>query len=252
MTKILAAVKENDMEKLLSLAEQLTDLSHIFAPHGENLIHFAARNNNVDMLEYLFNKGVYINHRNFYNATPLYYAAYEDAKEACEWFVEKLADPRPKSTFSGKTAFDVAEDNARNALYDYAVTYEQLMESPYFHYLQKIADHYTFSMCLMLHPRGEDYCRGYSIAKDLVDVDKKGGLQGVIEKCKEMDKKYHRYLLMDLPKITGCLVCSKKTKHFCEYCKKVPICEDCYDPNTQLEVNRCIFHINACRNGQFK
>ena len=74
--------KEGKFDELKEQTKEFDNLSTILAPHGENLLHWAAAKNNVDAIEYLISKKCYVNMVNYYGASPLYYAASKNSKEA--------------------------------------------------------------------------------------------------------------------------------------------------------------------------
>lgn len=57
---------------------------------GDSPIHYAARNGNLEVLEYFYNKGFPMNIKNIFDETPLFLAAFENHLNVIEYLHEKI------------------------------------------------------------------------------------------------------------------------------------------------------------------
>lgn len=79
---------------------------------GDNPLHWAAQNNDVDLIEELIEKHHFSpNTCNFRATNSLYFAAIHNNMDACKKLLEYGADPRDKSGFSSWYPDEAAEDS---------------------------------------------------------------------------------------------------------------------------------------------
>jgi hypothetical protein len=102
-------------EKILEVIQPLTshNISKIAYSHGENLLHWCAAYNNVEIGEYLMIHFPYlINLMNSRNATPLCYGSLKNKYEIVELLLRYGADIRIRNGFSGLIPIDITTDHA--------------------------------------------------------------------------------------------------------------------------------------------
>ena len=79
-------------------------------PHGESILHWAASNGNVDIIDYIYNQGSYINAENMYGANPLFYASLKENFYAVKYLISKGANIESYSVFSGANVLEPVPD----------------------------------------------------------------------------------------------------------------------------------------------
>jgi ankyrin repeat protein len=77
------------------------NLLNIIYPHGENLLHYAAGSNNIEMCDYLIKNGIHPNIYNSRGSSPLIYASLKNHINIVKLLISHNVDPRCRSGFSG-------------------------------------------------------------------------------------------------------------------------------------------------------
>lgn len=232
MEQILKVIEDDSYSNLVQLTKELTNLGHMIYPRGENLMHFAAKKNNVKMLDYLFEKGVYINHRDQFNETPFYTAAITNSVDVCLWFISKAADPLPKSYITRKTAYEVAKPDCKQEIHNYTVLFDRMMDLHRFNYKHTLANHYvTYTASLLHHATRVPKTPTFN---ELQTIAAHKGVTGLIDFCKEKDVGYQVYFDDRCYEDDGCTVCGRNTENKCVSCGIVRICEICLDRMSHL------------------
>jgi len=255
--------KKGNWENFKEKIDKLEDAYIGLDGHGETFLHWAAANNNVEIMEYLVDvKKCYINQVNFYHATPLLYAAMNDADEAITFLISRWADPRQASAFSGKRPAEACTQGTdlHTKLANYTSLFERrLLTRPRPCFQYRMADHWRTSMQALRHPNGKRFYSGYPIhPMATVHFRRPDGPKILIEICKEMDSRYEAYLRLaegddgsHLEHQNACIVCESSTRAKCSYCGLVALCEEC-QRNCDLIVKQMReIHTNNCRTGKF-
>lgn len=259
---ILQYARDNAFETLKEETKEMEDLSFIRDAHGEGLLHWAAKNNNIEMMAYLMDdKKCYINLCNYYGASALHYAAISKSKEATEFLIGRYVNPRLISAFSGRKAHESSgSEEITDILTKYLLEFEEkILNNPFSNYKYRYADHWSTSMHALSHPNTDFYI-DYPISPMAKMWYKKEGLSKLIEICKEQDLKYQKYLYENVKDSNKyCLICGCRAFQPCRYCKKVSICLGCLDAkyNDPLGLRRLIaqnvdIHLNNCMSGIFE
>jgi hypothetical protein len=111
-------IRENTAESngmVLEVIQPLSpqDISHIAFTHGENLLHWCAAYNNLEIGEYLMTHFPYlINLMNSRSVTPLCYGALKNNFEIVELLLRNGADVRIRNGFSGLVPVDITTNKA--------------------------------------------------------------------------------------------------------------------------------------------
>lgn len=92
-------------KKLLTFLLSVVLCTNIFAQSNDELFWKAAKNNDVETLKALLEKGVNVNSTTEYGATALTYAAGKDNLETIKFLLENGADPNHKDLFYQSTPF---------------------------------------------------------------------------------------------------------------------------------------------------
>ena len=106
-TPIMIATTEQHVEcvRLLLVAE--ASVEHRYGYHGQNLLHEAARNGNLQIVRMFVKAGMNINERDSFQRTPLMNAADLDRGDAVRQLMELGADAS-LTDLNGNTAADLA------------------------------------------------------------------------------------------------------------------------------------------------
>ncbi|KAL9644634.1 hypothetical protein ABK040_015373 [Willaertia magna] len=252
---LFQALNDKDNELFTSLLTSNDDLKDLNLnllcdPHGDTLLHYASRTNNIEIVKYLIEeKQCYINMSNYRGATPLYYASLSASNDVVNYLIEKKADPRQVSTFSGLKAADVCKDlNLKKQLTEYALKFEEILYNPVYNFRYRIADHWRTSMLMIRHPNPNFYF-GFKPYPEAVVLGKKD-LGLLIEECKIQDKKYENYLIGEIRDETNiCLLCDSIVENCpkCKFCNKVNICDNCLNSKDVSVAQKVLIHVNNCK-----
>lgn len=112
---VFGSVREGNLNELIRLIEEYPKALHASnRPSGETLIHVAAQYNHIDILEFLVEKGLPVDHTLAHDEvrciTPLSYAASSRTYKAAIWLLEQGADVNAgeNATYSHATALIAA------------------------------------------------------------------------------------------------------------------------------------------------
>lgn len=132
MSEFLTAVEDNDHAKAMELLPQVEAPYLYRSLHGETALHWASKNNDVELITILIQKGCSPNDKNFRGTAPLYYSASTNAKEACIALLEAGADPRERSGFSGQYPDDITTSQELcDILYNARMTIEDAINADF-------------------------------------------------------------------------------------------------------------------------
>jgi len=92
----LAAAKGGRTKDALELLARIPNPWNARSPHGESALHWAAANDDVDLIKALARRGCSPNISNYRGTRPLYYSAEKGAGRACEALLTIGADSRHK------------------------------------------------------------------------------------------------------------------------------------------------------------
>ena len=86
-----------------NIIENSGNIHYFRWPNGETMLHWAAGGGNLDMCEYLVSYGAYINAKNIYGCTPLFYASLKKHFDVVEFLISLGGYFEAESEFSGGT-----------------------------------------------------------------------------------------------------------------------------------------------------
>ena len=109
------AARNNDIEVLEWLAAQGADINGS-NDVGEAPMHVAASGNAVDAMEWLYAQGADINARSHDNVTPVFSAAQGNAVDAMEWLYAQGADINARNEWGETPMHHAASNNAVDAM----------------------------------------------------------------------------------------------------------------------------------------
>ena len=105
--------ENNNRCKELITEKNMYRISYI---HGENLMHWCAGYNNIEILNHLLSLGMTTILMNSKAASPIYYAAMHNNTDIIKLLIQYGTEPCCRSAFSGKLPKQVAKDEARDVL----------------------------------------------------------------------------------------------------------------------------------------
>jgi hypothetical protein len=222
--------KQNDeIFKEVTKTNKLT----LVSSNGENLLHFAAAYNNVDICKYfLENLEVHVNIENFRGATPLYYAALSGSTDTVKILVKHGANPRIRSGFSNLFPINATKlpeiqeilEDADNRLvpitgWNTGFLFKKPSSSYYDAYRYRYYMWWRANFC-QLFSGGRS--AGSAVIPEAEEIFKQSGLLGLEAKCNDL---YRDYLNRLNSTEKNCLVCNKSENlETCEKCNSVRFC----------------------------
>lgn len=81
-----------DSNTIKGLINRGADINAVDTKRGGSILHLAALNNNLDLIEFCLKKGIPVDVTNKYKATPLHWASSSDALEAVQFLIKNGAD----------------------------------------------------------------------------------------------------------------------------------------------------------------
>ncbi|HEY8518530.1 MAG TPA: ankyrin repeat domain-containing protein [Gammaproteobacteria bacterium] len=109
---LVAAVKSGDRVRALALATERPELARAAETDGTTALHWAVRNDDLELADRLLRAGADATARNRYGVTPLYLAAQNGSARMIERLLDAGADPNEVSV-EGETALMTAARTGR-------------------------------------------------------------------------------------------------------------------------------------------
>lgn len=204
-------------------------------PHGETYLHWvAASENGVDLIEYLVDDlSAMVNINNWYGATPLYYACSKGRKENIDTLLERGANTREISTFSGYNCVDIAHSHDTELLdttnlrkqHDFIL--DALQQSAYFEYNYRQILSWRLAYWQRCAPNKSTLQT--PLPPESLDMSDRD----LFLRCVEDEFFFITNLLTDKPNIIACLGCGKERGlKRCQLCKRARFCSQECNKNT--------------------
>ena len=93
---ILSAVKEGNIKLVQELEQENPDLLNVKDEYGNGLLHWAVKNNFVEIVQWFLDKGADPNAKNLWGQPPLFFASWSGEAEIALKLLDKGADPSLK------------------------------------------------------------------------------------------------------------------------------------------------------------
>jgi hypothetical protein len=212
-------------------------------PHGETYLHWAATaENGVDLIEYLVDDlGALVNINNWYGATPLYYACSKGRKENIDALLERGADTREISTFSGYSCVDMAHSidpdllDSTNLRKKHTYILDALQQSAYFEYNYRQILSWRLAYWQRCAPNK-------STVQTIVPPESEEMSDNdLFLRCVEDEIMLSTNLSTDDPAAIACLGCGKENGlKRCQRCKRARFCSpECNEKTWHVHRHMC-------------
>jgi hypothetical protein len=238
------------------------DISYLY---GENLLHWCAGYNNIEICQYLLVNGMNPTIANSRGATPLYYATMKNNMNIVELLLKFGADPCIRSGFSDKLPKDIIESKARDMLIhaERIVSIDGFSLSDIYNYRLYRFYNAILTNCF-LHINNRNTIEGVPIllydklvlykkyknmfeshmTEEEMETNKKLTVREfnfVLIECK---KAYEQFIQRDT--VNCCLYCKKKDDLLrCSTCKSSYFCDrECQIKSRQLHKFNCNVKLN--------
>jgi len=242
--------KNSEFKEKLEIILQDKSIYSILDVHGENLLHWAGAYNNPELCEYLIkDKKLHVNLQNFRSATPLYYAAMQNSKEAVIMLLKYHANPCIRSGFSGEFPSESTNNlEIRDLLHqaenliplDYnnqlKVKYGRSLYLTYNYrlYMNNLAD-LNYLTNILPEEVKQRYYGGFYIPK-LKPLFDEHGIEAVAIYVQQSYEQYYNFIETE----KTCLYCHKIATKRCSKCHEVYFCD------SQCQRECLLFHKYDC------
>lgn len=138
-------IEKKQNEQVISLIKDKNIYEDEFIDlNGENLLHWAAAFNNVEICQFILeNEMIHVNLSNYRGTTPLYYGAMRNSIGAIKILLNFNANPRIRSDFSGKFPFEITDNDEVKKLLIQANELIPLTDYNLTLKLKKTSNHYS-------------------------------------------------------------------------------------------------------------
>ncbi len=247
MADFLTVAENNDHDEAMKLLETIEKPYLLRSLHGETSLHWASKNDDVQLINELIKKGCSPNDKNFRGTGPLYYGASTNAKEACIALLMAGADPRERSGFSGKYPDEITTSKEIcDLLYNARISIEDaISEDPSLELMYRMRRWGHDTVVKRLHQDHRStiqYSPNWEERSDLM-----GDMCQINAKLCEEWQVFVEHLgsweIGDWHPKTVCSACGNDTgvKHRCSRCKKVWFC------NKLCQRNSWPVHKSQCK-----
>ena len=237
------AVKEGDLEAFKEAVGNSAPLDIVTYryPHGETYLHWAATaENGEELVKYMVDDlGAMVNINNWYGATPLYYACSKGQKASIDTLLERGADTREISTFSGYNCVDMAhscdplllDETGLRQRHDHILA--SLQNSAYFEYYYRRILSWRLAYWKRMAPnKSTVQVTVPPDSKEMSDID-------LFLRCKEDERLFVELLAMTDDEI--CIGCGRVDGlKRCTSCKRAKFCSDsCLKKTWNIHKHMC-------------